>query len=429
MLYRKLLFCSMSLAALVACSGDNSGQRPSEAGTSTDAPLSSDSTLSSDATDAGALDSTSRDSGVAFADVDSGNADEGSDGGGGDGAIDAMALTDAPADHDAGNPCPADGGIPAGLPDELRCTGLYSDWTNKTVAPDVMPYTPGVTLWSDGAAKTRWIWLPPGTKIDTTDMDDWVFPVGTKVWKQFDVGGKTIETRLIWKQPDASWISAVYRWSADGSSTYNLVDGETNVNGSTYEVPATYMCTKCHQGRKDFVLGFDLIGTGISTAQGTTLANLLTKGLLTRAPPSTKIVVPEDATQKAAPALAWIHMNCGVTCHSPNLGALGGYSGIRLKLLTNQLFPEAGVAKVGDQDTYVTNANMMSRLIPNGHSYLRIAPGNSAQSLLTLMTLARAPDSGPFDPMPPLVSHVADTADVRLIQAWIDALPPGGDPP
>jgi hypothetical protein len=216
LLYRKLLFCSMSLAALVACSGDNSGQHPSEAGTSTDAPLSSDSTLSSDATDAGALDSPSFDSGVGFADVDSGVANDGSDGGAQDAATEAMALADAPVDHEAGNPCPADGGISAGLPDELRCTGLYSDWTNKIIAPDVMPYTPGVVLWSDGAAKTRWIWLPPGGKIDTTDMDDWVFPVGTKVWKQFDVGGKTIETRLIWKQPDASWISAVYRWSADG---------------------------------------------------------------------------------------------------------------------------------------------------------------------------------------------------------------------
>ena len=40
-------------------------------------------------------------------------------------------------------------------------------------------------LWADYATKQRWILLPPGTKIDATDPNEWVFPVGTKVWKEF----------------------------------------------------------------------------------------------------------------------------------------------------------------------------------------------------------------------------------------------------
>jgi hypothetical protein len=347
-------------------------------------------------------------------------------GDGADGAADSASHADAPPSRDAGAPCPSDGGIPEGIPAELRCTGLYSDWANKILAPGVTQYTPGVVLWSDGAAKARWLWLPPGTKIDTTDMDEWVFPIGTKIWKQFTVGNKIIETRLIWKQPDSSWTYLVYRWSDDGLSTYNLADGETNVNGSTYEVPATWKCTKCHQGRKDVVLGLDLIGTGIQGANGVTLASLATQGLLTRRPPVTNIVIPEDVTGKAAAALGWVHMNCGVTCHNPNLAALGGYSGMRLKLLASQLFPEAGTAKVANQDIYAMCANVPSRLLPNGHPYLRIAPGNSAQSLIPLVSLARDPDAGAFAPMPPLVSHAPDVADVKLIQNWIDALPDGG---
>jgi hypothetical protein len=404
-----------------ACGGDNSAQYANEAGAPPDGTVSLDASAFAET---GTGDSSSIDSGA-----DSGAQDATVNDATNDVAADSAAQGDALASRDAGVPCPPDGGIPDGLAAELRCTGLYSDWANKVIAPGVTQYTPGVVLWSDGAAKTRWLWLPPGTKIDTTDMDEWVFPVGTKIWKQFAAGSKIIETRLIWKQPDASWTYAVYRWSNDGLSTYNLVDGETNVNGTTYEVPATWKCTKCHQGRKDVVLGLDLIGTGIRAAQGVTLSSLVAQGLLTKRPPVIDVVIPEDVTMKAAAALGWMHMNCGVTCHNPNPAALGGYSGMRLKLLTSQLFPEAGVAKVVNQDIYAMCANVTSRLMPNGHPYLRIAPGDSAQSLIPLVSLAREPDAGAFSAMPPLVSHVPDVADVRLIQNWIDAIPDGGLPP
>ena len=410
---RNQLVLAIGTFVLPACSAGSPAENANDAGTSDDGTVSLDAPPFGEA---GARDSNLLDSGA----VDSGS-------------MNASPADSSPSDSGdsglPGAPCPSDGGIPEGNPAELRCTGLYIDWANKILAPGVMQYTPGVVLWSDGAAKTRWLWLPPGTKIDTTDIDEWVFPIGTKIWKQFAVGNKIIETRLIWKQPDSSWTYLVYRWSDDGLSTYNLADGETNVNGSTYEVPATWKCTKCHQGRKDVVLGLDLIGTGIQGATGVTLASLTLQGLLTQRPPVTNIVIPEDVTGKAAAALGWVHMNCGVTCHNPNLTALGGYSGMRLKLLASQLFPEAGTAKVAHQDIYAMCANVPSRLLPNGHPYMRIAPGNSAQSLIPLVSLARDPEAGAFAPMPPLVSHVPDVADVKLIQNWIDALPDGGLPP
>ena len=48
---------------------------------------------------------------------------------------------------------------------DLRCTGLYTDFASKALAPDNKEYTPGLVLWSDGADKTRWLYLPPGAKI------------------------------------------------------------------------------------------------------------------------------------------------------------------------------------------------------------------------------------------------------------------------
>jgi hypothetical protein len=61
-------------------------------------------------------------------------------------------------------------------------TGLYADTAAGTLAPGVSAFTPQFALWSDASTKQRWLYLPPDSKIDTTDMDNWVYPVGTKFW-------------------------------------------------------------------------------------------------------------------------------------------------------------------------------------------------------------------------------------------------------
>src|SRR5262249_9205898 len=103
------------------------------------------------------------------------------------------------------------------LPLRLSETGLYADIATGELASDVVAYTPAFALWSDGAAKQRWIWLPDGERIDSTDMDDWVFPTGTKVWKQFSVAGTRVETRLLEKRGagDDDWVSLSYVWDPD----------------------------------------------------------------------------------------------------------------------------------------------------------------------------------------------------------------------
>ena len=310
-----------------------------------------------------------------------------------------------------------------GLPESLACTTLYSDWSSKTVAPVNVAYTPGYVLWSDGAVKSRWIALPAGATIDTSDMDNWVFPVGTKIWKQFVVGGTLVETRLMWKTDATDWTYGVYRWSSDGSTaTLLLTTGATNVNGTTYEIPSVEQCPKCHGGRPDAVMGFDLVGLGVASAQGLTLSELVTQGLLTQAPPATTVAIPEDSTQKAAAALGWLHVNCGVSCHNANSNADASQTHLYLKLLADQMYPpEGGPADVSTLDSYTTSVNVMSNLTPNGMHYPRILPGNASQSLMPLMDLARDIDAG-FKPMPPLVSHVPDTVDVQAEQDWINAL-------
>src|SRR5690606_34275934 len=95
--------------------------------------------------------------------------------------------------------CPPPRGLPEGLPKRLSETGLYRDIRKGELAEGVRFYVPRFELWTDGAEKRRWIALPPGTRIDTSDMEDWQFPVGTKLWKEFVRDGVRVETRLLQK--------------------------------------------------------------------------------------------------------------------------------------------------------------------------------------------------------------------------------------
>src|SRR5262245_30322025 len=77
--------------------------------------------------------------------------------------------------EDPGPPCvdPPDGGLPS----DVFCTGLYKNRNSAKYMPDAVPYTPGVPFWSDGAQKQRYLYLPKDSKIDTSNMDIWKFPV------------------------------------------------------------------------------------------------------------------------------------------------------------------------------------------------------------------------------------------------------------
>src|SRR5258708_10258882 len=82
----------------------------------------------------------------------------------------------------------------------LSEAGLFGDIAAGVVAADARPFAPSYWLWADASSKRRWLYLPPATTIDTTDLDGWVFPLGTKVWKEFALAGKPLATRLLEKR-------------------------------------------------------------------------------------------------------------------------------------------------------------------------------------------------------------------------------------
>ena len=312
--------------------------------------------------------------------------------------------------------------VPGQIQADLKCTGLYADFAAKTLAPDAKPYTPGIILYADDSEKSRWVYLPPGAKIDTTDMDEWVFPAGTKVWKEFRAGGKRIETRFFYKQSTGKWVWTTYRWSADETRAPSLTTGEQNVGGTTYEIPDQIGCDKCHRGRRDKLLGLEAVALAQPSAQGVTLASLVAEGRLTAPPASTQIAIPEDSTGKAAAALGYMHMNCGVSCHVNVSYVEGSESGLFTRLSATQLLK--GGAQVKDMDAYKTAVGLLAThkqhytYVQQG--YYVIKAGDSGKSLVVALSGLRDGK----EQMPPLGSHVVDTAGLATMKAWIDALPP-----
>ncbi len=338
-------------------------------------------------------------------------------------------LSDSGTSLDGGTLDAGDCGIgPSGEATELACAGLYSDWASKTVAPGIQEYTPGLQLWSDGAIKTRWIQLPPGQQIDTSNMDEWTFPVGTKFWKEFRLapadGGPPvrIETRLIWKQPAGEWFRVSYRWSDDGeTSATELPGGQLNVNGTGYEVPSQYECSDCHQGRLDGVLGFEAVGLAAPGTTGVTLQGLVEAGVLTAAPTGS-LQVPGDPVQSAA--LSWLHVNCGTACHNGGNG-LAGPSGFLMRL------DVATLTSVQATDTYTTGWNQptVTFQIPSASTTYRFHACDLASSAGYYRPSVRDGVNGiPLNSqMPTIDTHEVDDAGLAILSAWINEGCDGGD--
>ena len=117
---------------------------------------------------------------------------------------------------EAGNGDATDGGANAdagdgstGDPMLLSQTGLYANIATGALAPGLQAYQPQFALWSDLATKKRWIKLPPGSKIDTSDMNYWSFPNDTKIFKEFTRDGVRVETRMIWKHGAGDWFMLI----------------------------------------------------------------------------------------------------------------------------------------------------------------------------------------------------------------------------
>ncbi len=309
------------------------------------------------------------------------------------------------------------------LADDLRDTGLYSDWDTRTVAATNLPYAPQYPLWTDGAAKSRWLFLPEHSWIDATNPDAWEFPVGTKVWKEFRFNGLPAETRLI-ERTAKGWRYASYAWRADGRATLVPARGILNSveirDGIRHAIPSRNDCVACHEAGPSRLLGVSALQLSSDRdplaphaepvpAGGVTLQTLLDRRLVRNLPASLVETPPriDAATPAARAALGYLHGNCGM-CHT-RTGEMAS-----LGFVLQYTFERHASHSVPVLDTTVAQP---SHFRTAAHPFLRdrIAPGDPDASML----LARMASRHPVLQMPPLGTRIADEDAVNLLRRWI----------
>jgi mono/diheme cytochrome c family protein len=307
---------------------------------------------------------------------------------------------------------------PPPLPETLAQTGLYADAAGTRLHPEARSFSPQYPLWSDGAHKQRWLRLPAGGAIDARDPDAWVFPPGTRLWKQFSYG-RPVETRYIERLPDGSWRFATYLWNPQGTEArlapeFGATVAVEGAPGGRYAAPSRGDCLACHDTSGTPVLGVSALQLSpdrdplapharAPAADDLDLDTLQRDGLLLNWPGGTPRIAARSADERAA--LGYLHGNCG-HCHAAGGGSAAAVP-VDLTLAWRASAPRAAL------DSLLQGRPRMA----GASAYLQ--PGQADASLV----LQRLRSRDPFTRMPPLGSGVPDDDALALISRWIDTLP------
>jgi hypothetical protein len=313
---------------------------------------------------------------------------------------------------------------PARAPQRLSATGLYVGSQPGTIAPENRPFAPQYPLWTDGATKSRWVYLPDGATIDATNFTAWEVPVGTKFWKEFQFAGRKVETRMIWRATRTEWVFATYLWNAEGTDAVLApeegVRGVADVGpGKRHNVPSVSDCGACHGTSRPGPLGFNALQLspdrdpnaihGEPLGKGMlTLATLISEKRLRGAPADAGAVPPRIATDNARTrtVLGYLVANCG-GCHNGRgeIAALGPV--LRYDdLLRNA--DAVAASLVGQPTKWQVPGRLEGSVLIDTHS-----PDQSA-------LLARLRSRSPSSQMPPLGTVVRDADAVQAVGEWIN---------
>lgn len=310
-------------------------------------------------------------------------------------------------------------------PPLLSETGLYTEGRVGEIDPRNRRFSPQYQLWTDGLIKRRWIRLPDGVAIDGKDEQAWRFPVGTKIWKEFALPGRPVETRLLWKASPAGWIFASYVWNADRSDAVlapeSGVPGVAEVApGRRHSIPSRTDCAACH-GNPATATPLGVTALQLSTDRDPgaihgeplgpemlTNASLVGEGLLTGARADLLTQAPRIRTSNplTRSVLGYLAANCG-HCHngSGEIAALGP------------------VLRAAD---LVADGDAVARSLVRQRTRWQVPGDADGESVLVHEALpersalyVRMRSRSPSSQMPPLGTTVRDAQAVDAVARWI----------
>jgi hypothetical protein len=348
----------------------------------------------------------------------------------------ALAVTAATARAAVPGRTPA-GGVVAAVashasvgraPELLSQTGLYC--LDGSVDPRNRPFAPQYPLWTDGAAKSRWVRLPEGSKIDVSDVDAWRFPPGTTFWKEFSWEGRKVETRMVRVGAGGEVMFASYVWKEDQSDAVLAPEGGVPgvygvAEGKRHSIPSVADCISCHQSSPSVALGFTALQLSDDRDPmaphavpvpegGVTLRGLVEEGRLS--PPRPELAVRPPRIRASDPvaraAMGYLSANCG-HCHNTR-GPLARLGFSFLHASGDSSSPEPVlVTAVASHGRYVVPG------VPADSSYL-IAPGAPNRSAVLYRMSSRRPSSQ----MPPVGTVLRNEEATKLVREWIEHLRP-----
>jgi len=299
--------------------------------------------------------------------------------------------------------------------------GLFEDPAANVPSTRMQAYDLVNSLFTDYAAKQRFVYIPKGktAKYDAVDTLD--FPVGTVLVKTFhyapdmrtpDAGAYKIETRLLIHKRDG-WVAAPYVWNKEQTvAKYAPIGARLQVQTTspegekldfTYAVPNANQCKTCHQSGHDI----EPIGPKARNLNHKSqLENWHEQGLLGDVPSTIPTVPPihDTAFPLGARARAYLDINCA-HCHKSD----GSASNSGLMLEWGETDPTR--IGIGKHPTAAGRGAGGLRLV--------ITPGNPDTSILTY----RMQSVEPGIAMPELGRILAHDEGVELIREWIGAMP------
>ncbi len=336
-------------------------------------------------------------------------------------------------------------------PQLLSQTGVFTDLATLETAAGVIPYGLPNPLWSDAAAKRRWVILPNDGSFDTAAEDivfsedePWQFPAGTIFVKHFEVNTdesnpaaiRRLETRFLICTAGGGKYGVTYKWNEEGTDAELMEQGEeeaysytrddNSVEQRLWSFPSRGDCMLCHNGTAGQALGFKTAhlnsdfhypSTGQTANQLVTLNALGAFDVTLTATELANFIEARALEDDTAPLehriRSYLDTNCS-HCHQPE----GPGAGFDARLGT----------PLDLQNLINGIPQRYEALGPDGRY---IAPGDTAHSAIGVR--AGAVNNG--DAMPPLAKNMAHAAGVEALQQYIaglnaaDFVPPLGAGP
>ena len=316
------------------------------------------------------------------------------------------------------------------MPALLSQTGVFQDLPALATSNTVIPYTVNSPLWSDGAAKRRWVAVPTNTLVHFVATNEWTFPSGTVFVKHFELATndtnpnslRRLETRLLVRDTNGAAYGVTYKWRPDYSDADLLTNSLTEdiiiqtasgTRTQQWYYPSRTDCLRCHTPAAGYVLGLktrQLNGDLAYASSGVTDNQLrawnhvglfdttLNEGSISNF--DKLVTVTNLSASLEFRVRSYLDANCA-QCHRPG-----------------------GVPALWDArfDTPLVSQGIVSGTVVDalGIAGARVVyPQDLARSIMYLRLSALDTHK-----MPPLARNTTDSNAVSTLVQWINTLPP-----